>query len=168
MMHVLGVELNENEERIAVIRSSVRLYVPRILFGVVWVLSPFYLLFPLLRLGKFGVVFAVLLGVSGVAYLVSIRATWYGTALLLTNQRCVDVVRRGLGPPSVTFVPWSAVAGVRALHGGFLKKLWGLSTLRVDLDASKPFAFELAGVRHVERVRDLVHEVQLGRKDARG
>ena len=167
MIDALGVELKEGEERIAVIRSSVRLYIPRISFGMVWVLSPWYLLFPLLRLGTVGVVFAALLGISGITYLFSLRTTWHGTALIFTNQRCIDVVRRGFSPPSITFVPWSSVVGVRALHGGFFKKLWGLSTLRMDLDATKNFAFEMEGVRNVERVKNLAHEVQLGGKKER-
>lgn len=162
-----GVQLHDDEERYAVIRASVVSYMPRLAWGTVWVLSPFLFFFPLLRLGWIGVAFIILLALSGVLYLLNVRASWYGSGFLVTSQRCIDVTRKGVGPPAVTDATWRDTADITVVPGRIWQRLLGLGTVRVDLRSPSPFSFVLRGVRRPELVVELLTEVQCMRTKKR-
>lgn len=165
MSNRLGVILHENEEPYAVLRADRLAYAPRLLFGLLWTLTPFFFLFPLLRLNGLGVACIVLLALSGVFSLLNTRASWYGSALVLTNHRCIDVTRRGLGPPVVTVAAWSNIAAIKIVPGRIWHRLCGLGAVRIDLSTPSLLSFVHAGVRNPELVRNLVCEVQsVGKK----
>lgn len=164
MTNVLGVQLHDGEERCAVIRSDVRALLPKFVFGVAWTLVPAFFFFPLLRLGLFGFVFAALLAMSGLVYLLNLRSSWYGTAIVATTHRCIDIHRRGLAPATVVAVPWSDVTVVSTVPRSLFHVLLGLGTIRVDFVESRGFSFVMKGVRNPDRVQQLLHEVQYLRK----
>lgn len=164
MTNVLGVQLYDDEERCAVIRRDVRALLPKFIFGVAWTLLPAFFFFPLLRLGVFGFVFAALLAIGGLVYLLNLRSSWFGTALLVTTLRCIDVSRRGFAPATVVAVPWSDVTVVSTAPRSLFHALLGLGTIRVDFVESRGFSFVMKGVRNPNRVQQLLHEVQYLRK----
>lgn len=160
MTSVLGVQLYEGEERCAVIRSDVRALLPKFLFGVAWTLLPAFFFFPLLRLGFFGFVFAALLAIGGLVYLLNLRASWFGTGIVATTLRCIDVSRRGFAPSTIVAVPWEDVTVVSLAPRSLLHTLLGLGTIRVDFVESRGFSFVMKGIRNPKRVQQLLHEVQ--------
>lgn len=162
-----GVPLHDDEERYAIIRASFASYLPRFIFGTAWALAPFIFFFPLLRLAWTGVAFVILLALSGVLYLLNLRASWFGSGLVVTNKRCVDVTRKGVGAPLITEVAWSDVAEVKKVPGSIWQRLCGLGTIRVDLRSPSPFSFALSGVRKPELVARLLTEVQYMRTKPR-
>lgn len=160
MTNVLGVPLQEGEERCAVIRRDIRALLPKLLFGIVWTLVPFFFFFPLLRLGFSGFIFAALIAIGGGLYLVSLRLSWYSTGLVATTSQCIDVSRRGFAPAHIVAVPWSDVTSIRVVGRSVFHALLGLGTIRVDFVASRGFSFVMTGVRQPKRVQQLLHEVQ--------
>ena len=71
-------------------------------------------LFPLLRMGMFGVGFAAVVTVAGMVYLLRLRLSWQGTAIVATTLRCIDVSRTGFARAVSTAVSWSDVTVVSA------------------------------------------------------
>lgn len=159
MRHKLGIVLREDEEVYAVVRAAGAAYVPRIVFGVLWVLTPFLLFFPLLRMNGMGWVVFGVLALGGVLYLLNLRAQWYGSAIVLTTQHVIDVTRQGLGPAIVTTVRRADVEGLHVTPAPWWGRLLGLSCVRVAL-RDGAFDMELRGVRNGGAVRELWDEVQ--------
>lgn len=164
MTNVLGIQLHEGEERCAVIRGDVRALLPRFLFGVAWTLLPAFFFFPLLRLGVSGFVLVVLFALGGLLYLLNLRSSWFGTGIVATTHRCIDVSRRGFAPATVVAVPWSDVTVVSLAPRSLLHTLLGVGTIRVDFVESRGFSFVMKGIRNPERMQQLLHEVQYLRK----
>ncbi|MBI1908219.1 hypothetical protein HYS28_02260 [Candidatus Uhrbacteria bacterium] len=156
----LGVTLRDHEEQYAVVRAAPLAFAPRFAWGLAWTLTPFFFLFPLLRLDLLGIVFIALLAVSGVLYLLNLRAGWYGSGLVVTNQRCIDVTRKGIGPPLVTDASWRDIERISVVPGPVWHRLLGLGGVRVELRGPSPFAFLLSGVRNPDLVAAMLSEVQ--------
>lgn len=160
MTRLLGVQLEDTEERCAVIRRDVRALLLRCAFGIAWTLLPSFFFFPLLRMGWFGGAVAVVLTLGGLVYLMRVRTSWFGTAIVATTHRCIDVTRKGFAKGTAVSVPWEDVAAVETPRRSVLHIVLGVGTLRVVPVAKHPFLFELTGVRNVGRVQQLLNDVQ--------
>lgn len=132
-------------------RASERSITPRIMFGVIWTLLPFILLFEILRLEWIGVFLLVVVGISGLRYLLAVRAGWYGSVLVLTNERVIDVTKKGFSKPVVTSVTWSEIKGV---------KLDKAKTILIATNTKIPMTLALSGVKKPALVMNLISEVQ--------
>lgn len=155
----LGVVLEAHEERYAVVRSDPRAYIGRVLLGVLWILTPWFFLFPLLRLHWLGVLCVGLLTLSGMLFLLQSRARWLGSALVLTNLRCVDVTRQGFAAPIITSVPWSDIQEIVVAPARLWQRVLRLSNIRIDIRSAPQLSLLLPAVRRGELVRKLVNEV---------
>lgn len=160
MKDIANLNLYDGEERCAVVRADYRAFLPRIAFGVLWLLLPFFFFFPLLRMGFFGLGFGAALFVSAFVYLFSLRATWHGSALVVTTLRCIDVTRHGFRRAVVVAVPWKLVIAVHVDARTVWQKAFGLGSIRVDVADAAPFSFLLSGVKDPIRIQELFHDVQ--------
>ncbi len=151
MMPHVHLPLHDHEERYGLFRSSWLAIAPKMLLGLAWTLLPFVLLFPILRLDWLGIVLAILFGAFGLRYLLAVRAGWYGSVLAVTNERVIDITKRGFGQPVVTSVSWKEVKGVRS----------GIrNSVLVDVGGEKPMTLVLAGAAKPKLVKELLIEVQ--------
>lgn len=164
MTSLLGVQLYDGEERCAVIRRDMRALLPQFVFGMVWTLLPSFFFFSLLRMGMFGAFFSVVLTMGGLVYLVRLRKAWYGTAIVATTLRCIDVECRGFRKGTAVAVPWSDVTVISTPKRSVVAALFGVGTIRVDMAQKHAFSFVLTGVRDASRVQQLLHDVQCVRK----
>ncbi len=160
MKDIAHLTLYDGEERYAVIRADYRAFLPRIAFGVLWLLLPFFFFFSLLRMGVFGLGFGAALTLSALLYLFSLRATWHGSALVVTTLRCIDVTRRGFRRAIIAAVPWKSVTAVHVDAQTVWQKAFGLGSVRVDVADAVPFSFVLSGVNDPRRIQELFDDVQ--------
>lgn len=149
----LAVPLGDHEERVAIVRADGLRYAPQLVFGAAWVLLPWWLFFPFLRLGTMGWVVVGLLAFGGVGYLVALRARWFGTALVVTNERVCDVAKKSAGREAMLAFPWHDVVDIQA-KTGFL-----LGSVRLVLRKGM-YDIQVDGLRDPMAVKKLLHEVQ--------
>jgi hypothetical protein len=95
------IPLKEGEEIIEEARQSFLAYFWHLIIALIFLLVPFFFMFPLFRYGSFGqIVFFVLL-VIGVILLIRTLIIWYFNLLVITNQRALILERRGFFDRSV-------------------------------------------------------------------
>lgn len=150
MNHVL-VPLHDHEERYGMFRASGLFIAPKLIFGIIWTLLPFILFFEILRLEWYGVVLLFVLGISGLRYLLAVRAGWYGSVWVITKERIIDVSKKGFRKPVITSVLWSAVKEV---------KLSKAKAIRLETKTKVPIILVLSGVKNPGLVMNLISEVQ--------
>jgi hypothetical protein len=160
MMNYILVPLHNHEERYGIFRSSWLYVAPRIVFGIAWTLIPFILFFPILRLEWYGFVLLFVIGIFGLRYSLAVRAGWYGSVLVVTSERVIDVTKKGFGEPVVTSVSWNRIDGVRSGIGNLRARILRLGIIYIDVVAEPSVVLELPGVKKPALVMKLICEVQ--------
>lgn len=123
---------------------------PKIIFGVIWTLLPFFLLFEILRLEWYGVILLMVVGISGLRYLLAVRAGWYGSVLVVTNERVIDVTKKGFDKPVMTSVGWNEMKAVKL----------GVRSIIIETCTKVPMMLTLTNVKKPALVMNLISEVQ--------
>lgn len=135
-MRYLGVELHSDEEVKGVVRQfTARLLAPFTACGIL-IFGTFYFFVPLwnLRIWRWdasvaGRAIVVLLIFLGIYYALRSYVKWHGTFLLITDQRIVDVDRRGLFDRIVSEVPYQSLSSVSYRSKGFIEMSAGIGTI---------------------------------------
>ncbi|MDP2631440.1 MAG: PH domain-containing protein [Candidatus Uhrbacteria bacterium] len=154
------VELNIDEQTIGVIRRSLWSEFHRVSLSIVWVLVPFFFFFPLLSFGGFGIFLFVALLASGILFAVKTWLVWRFTMLIVTSERIVDVEQRGFFDRQISYLQMDNVREVVAKRSGIIKRILDIGIIRVKTKNDEEFDLELSGVRHPNKVRDFLDEVQ--------
>lgn len=154
------VQLDSQEEVIGVVRRSFIAESPRLGFALVWLLLPFFFLFPLLQLGAFGVVFFCLLIISGIYYGVRQWLSWRFTMLLITDQRVIDIDQLGVFERTVSELSYDIITDVTVSYSGVIRRLFRIGVVRVETTQAHMFDLEMLNVADPKKVRDLILDVQ--------
>ncbi len=150
MMNHILVPLHDHEERYGMFRASGRSMAPKVMLGIIWTLLPFILLFEILRLEWYGVGLLLIVGISGLRYLLAVRAGWYGSVWVITNERVIDVTKKGFAKPVLTSVLWADVKEVKLAS----------KTICIETKTKVPMTLVLVGVKKPTLVMNLISEVQ--------
>jgi len=139
-MRYLGVELHSDEEVKSVVRQYTASLILPFAIAAVLISGAFYLLVPLwgLRLWNWDlhVVGQAIFGaVLFVALIIALRAyvLWRGTMLVITNQRIIDVDRRGFFDRIVSEVPYESLSDVSYRSKGLIEMTAGIGTITFQL-----------------------------------
>ncbi|MFH1632181.1 MAG: PH domain-containing protein [bacterium] len=153
-------ELKPNEHVLGIIRRSLWAESHRIILSIVWVLIPFFLFFPLIGIGVFGwSLFVAVLG-SGILFALKTWLVWRYTMIVITDQRMVDAEQRGFFNRTVSDLEVDNIGEVVSRRRGILRRIFDIGTIRIKTRKGFEFDLELPGVRHPDRVRDFLDEVQ--------
>lgn len=139
-MRYRGVELHSDEE----VKGQVRQYSARLILpfaiAALFIAGPFYLFVPLWNLHLWSwdihVVGQVLFYVSlsfGLIYGLRAYITWAGTMLIVTNQRIIDIDRRGLFDRMVSEVPYESLSDVSYRSKGVIEMTAGIGSITFQL-----------------------------------
>lgn len=149
-MKNLGIDLSRDEEIIGLVRKSLASQWLAILLGTLWVLVPFFFFFPLLAFGGFGLVFFAVFEISGLLYGLKRWRMWRNTMLMITDKRVIDIDQVGFFKRDVSEVSYADIKDINAHNG----------TLKIRTSKNAGFHVEIKGIRHPQRVADLILEVQ--------
>jgi hypothetical protein len=139
-MRYLGVELHSDEEVKGRIRQFTFLLLRPFSVAVLCVAAAFYFMIPLvnLRLWNWDIrivgqsIFAALL-LFGIFWGLRGYVKWAGTMLLITNQRVIDVDRRGIFDRAVSEVPYESLSDVSYRSKGFIEMTAGIGTITFQM-----------------------------------
>lgn len=151
----LSKNLQEGEDVVRVVRRSPGSFAAGGLLGVVFVLAPFFFLFPLFRLGAFGVGGFFLLLIVGALLAVRACLRYAFTALCITNRRMIDIDQRGLFDRVVSEIAYAGIRDVSVSVKGIRQTVLGLGTLRIGM-LGDGADFELRDIRDAEQIRELI------------
>jgi hypothetical protein len=139
-MRYLGVELHSDEEVKDVVRQyTARLVTPFAAMFLLYIFA-FFFFVPLWNLHLFSwdisvvgkTVFYACLGFGSLYFLRS-YVIWRGTMLIITNQRIIDVERRGFFDRIVSEVPYESLSDVSYRSKGIIEMTAGIGTITFQL-----------------------------------
>jgi hypothetical protein len=130
------IELKPREEILATVHASL---LPKLWLYIllsVWTVLPFFFLFPLWRLGAWGIGVFFLWLFSGALWLGRTYFMWSRTLFLITDLRVIDYDQRGFFHHVVTQARYDAIDEVSVQVKGVASTLFRYGTLRLQLQGS--------------------------------
>ena len=153
------IQLKPHEEILQVVRGS---FVPRsgkfFLLGL-WFLIPFFFLFPLFRLGTWGIIGFFILVLSGIFLFWRAYRTWSQTVFVITDLRIIDIDQHGFFDQTVTEVSYPKIEEVTYRIKGLLATLFRYGTLRLRVtgDAAD---IEFARAKFPAGIQELINDLR--------
>jgi len=154
-----NLNLNSDEELLKIVQRSRWHLFLALLPALILIILPFFLLAPLFYWGTAGrVIFFVLLAV-GLSILIKKIITWRGTALLITNQRLVDIDREKLFFKVVSDIPLTKIQDVFYQIKGLNQVISRTGNVQIILAETKT-KIEIKDVSWPQRVQQLILQLK--------
>jgi hypothetical protein len=153
------IELKPREEVLDVIHASILPRVGKLALLIVWVMLPFFFLFPLMREGGIGVVAFVIWLSSGLIALYRAYYMWANTVFVVTDKRVVDCEQKGLFHRVVTEARFDQIDEVSYYIKGFAPTIFRYGTVLIQLHGSSA-DIHVMEVKRPHRVTDLMNDLR--------
>jgi len=153
------LRLKAEEEVLEVLRASMAPHLMKFALLVVWLLLPFFFLFPLLREGTWGVVVVVVWILSGVLFLARAYLKWSRTLLVVTDRRVVDHEQKGFFHRVVTEARFDQIDEVSYFVKGISSTVFRYGTLHIQLEGSAA-DIEVTHIKRPARISDLLNDLR--------
>lgn len=152
-------ELKPHEEILSTVHQSIVPNVWKFLLYALWLLIPFFFLFPLFREGVIGAVIFFLLVITGLLFFLRAYVRWFGTVLILTDKRVVDIDQRGYFDRIVTEASYNQIDEASYRVKGFWSTVFRYGSIRLDL-AGSAADIEFEKISRPARVHDLINDLR--------
>ena len=149
------INLRPEEEIIQVVRRYFLTLWPNIGLSLLLILVPFFFLFPLFRLGYWGVIIFSFLILSGLFYGIRKIAIWYLNVFVITSKRVIDIDQRGFFDQIVSEVSHKKIKDVSCRIKGFWQTIFHYGKVRVKTSIDN-LELEFSGVKNPEAVQDTI------------
>lgn len=151
--------LKEDEQVIQIIRKYPLIFVGPIIISTVFIIAPFFFLYPLFHWGGWGVLaFFVLLGV-GILLGLRVFIIYSFNVFIITNQRIIDIDQRGFFDRTVSETTYDKIQDVSFKLKGIAQTLWHYGSIIIQT-AGNQANIELHGVKDPEKVQQMITEIQ--------
>lgn len=148
-----------NEAILLIVRESLVSKSGKLFLYAVWFLVPFFFLYPLFRMGMFGVVIFCLLVLSGLFLFWRAFRLWSHTLFVITDHRLIDIDQRGLFDRVVTESRFDHIDEVSYRMHGVMGTVFQYGTITVKMGGDAPdLLFE--HVRKPGRVQNLLNDLR--------
>jgi len=109
-----------NEVTVEIVRKSLWGFFWQIIFAIILINLPFFLIYPLFRQGFWGLVIFFIILALAVIFIYQIYIKYYYTVLLITNKRLIDIEQRGFLNRSVNTVLYNKIQDIECKSKGFI------------------------------------------------
>lgn len=162
---VKKINLKPGEEVVRVVRHYVFVLWPKLLAVFLFLTLPFFFLFPLFKLGFWGVLFFLFLILFGLFYGLRTLIIWYYNAFIITNQRIIDIDQRGFFERVVSEASYEKVQDVSYRIKGVWQTFLHYGAVRIQT-AGASVELEIRNVKNPEKIQELISELaHLDRKN---
>jgi hypothetical protein len=120
---------------------------------------PFFLLIPLVRLGRLGIALGAAIVSVATWWSIRIFISWYFTTLVVTDRRTIRYRQHGLFDRSVAEVPYRALQDISYHRRGMSATMADYGTVVIQ-SASSTQRLEAPAIRHPQRVVDAIRQAQ--------
>jgi hypothetical protein len=134
MLHSRSIIFRPGENVIDVVRRSWWTTVPTHAISLLLIVFNILLAGPLFRIGSWGIGLFFVIIIFAIA--LSFRAfwEWFGNAIIVTDERCIDFEQHGWFRRSIKDVAHTNVDDVRVTVHGVADTLFRLGTITIDID----------------------------------
>ncbi len=153
------IKLKAKEDVLYVLKSYLLPQSARFIALTIWLVLPFFFLFPLWKEGTWGVIVFSLWLASGVFLLARTYFLWSQTILVVTDKRVVDHDQKGFFHRVVTEVRYDQIDEVGYSIKGVLPTLFGYGTLHIELSGSS-VDIEIEKIHRPARITDAINDLR--------
>ena len=153
------VPLKDKEKIIEEIRKHFLKFFWPMFLAVIFLLVPFFLIFPLFRYGTIGIVIFVILLAVGIILLIRALVIWYFNIFIITNQRVIILERNGFFDKSLREASFVEIKDVAFKQKGLGQTMFGYGHVFLTVKGL-PEPLILKDARDPELVYQLVVEQQ--------
>lgn len=145
------INLQPGEEIRLVVRRSVLSWLSQEILVVIFIAGPFFFMYPLFRLGIYGIIIFLLILMLGLLVFIRIYLSYYFTVFVLTSSRMIDMERSGFTKMYITDIRYGKIQNISSQKEGFLNSIFGLGDVYINLTGGTS-KIRLTRVRDFERV----------------
>ncbi len=153
------IKLKPEEEVILLVRPFLLPLWPKWLLAFLWVVLPFFLLFPLFKLQIIGVIIFFVLLFTGLVYLLRTFFMWHRSLFILTDRRIIDHDQQGLFGRVISEAPYYAIQDVSYVMQGFLPTVFRYGDVIVQIKGNA-VNFEIFRVFRPAMIHDLINDLR--------
>ncbi|MFA6098564.1 MAG: PH domain-containing protein [Patescibacteria group bacterium] len=156
--------LKENEEPVAVIRKFWLVFLGRILLSMIFIIAPFFFLYPLLKWSNWGLLVFAAISVFGIMIALRTFIVYSFNVFIITNQRIIDIDQRGFFDRTVSETTYNKIQDVSFRIKGVMQTLYHYGSIIVQT-AGAQANIELSGIKDPERIQQTIIELQKENRD---
>lgn len=169
-MDYFSKNLKPGEEVVEIVRRYSLTYLPHGSLGLVLLLLPFFLLFPLFRWGGWGILIFFILILTAIVFIFRILYVWYFNVFVITNFRLIDIDQRGFFSRAVTEANYEKIQDVSITIKGVFATMFKFGSVHIQT-AGTQVQIEIDRIYNPQRIQSLITERQkkiLTQEDAQG
>ena len=153
------IPLKEGEEIIDEVRQFFLSHFWALVLSIIFLLVPFFFMFPLFRYGLLGKVIFFVLLLIGLILLIRTIAVWYLNLFVITNQRAIILERRGLFDKSVKEASFDQIGEVSFKQKGISQTLFRYGNIVLVVKGA-PEPLTLKNIKSPQRTYQIIVEQQ--------
>jgi len=157
------VQLKDDEVVRALMRRHMATLLPHLFLAMVFLVAPFFFLFPLFSWGIPGVIVFGILFSLGVIIAARNLYLWDADVLILTTERAIDVDQKGLLSRRVSEVPLNLIQDVSWKREGVWQTVFRMGGVTIQT-AGASVSIQADAIPRPEQVHELLNDL---RHDAR-
>lgn len=160
MQHIdKAIQLKPGEDVLEVVHEDIVPHLPRFFLLFLWVVIPFFFLFPLFREGWVGVL--IFLGLFGSATYFFLRAyvKWSCTVMIVTDRRVIDVERKAFFDREISEISYPRIDEVSYRVKGVFPTLFRYGHIRLHV-AGSAADIEFKNAARPSRIHDLINDLR--------
>ncbi|EKD76390.1 MAG: hypothetical protein ACD_43C00128G0002 [uncultured bacterium] len=151
------ITYHPNEQQVTVIREYSITRLPQLAIDLAAYLLIWFFMYSLFSFGWWGVVTWLVLLASAIGFSLHHYVTWYGDCSIITNQRIIDIERRGLFQTKVREILWEQVTDVQFSQRGLWATVFQYGTVTLFI-ATTTNPIHWQHVYQPNRLRDILSE----------
>ena len=163
----LQKRLKEGESAVLMVRKYPLVFLGQIIFSSLFIIAPFFFLFPLLRWGGWGVLIFFVGLVIGIGVAVRIFVEYSFNVFLITDTRIIDIDQKGFFDKTVSETTYDKIQDVSFRTHGVMQTLLHFGSVIIQT-AGQQANIELHGVKNPEHVQQAIIEIQREKKEHSG
>lgn len=153
------IQLKDEESIQAMVRRHLVSLLPSLFLAMLFIVIPFFFLFPLFSYGLAGVIIFGVSVVLGILWSMRTFFLWHADVLIITNLRIVDVDQRGLLSRKVTEAQYENIQDVSWKREGVFQTIFRMGSVQVQTAGSSQ-TIEAHGVPFPQKVHELINDLR--------
>lgn len=151
--------LKEGEEIVCLVRRYYLTYAFHVFLALLFILLPFFFIYPLFRWGTFGVIIFFVALLFGGIFALRQSVIYYQNALVITRERILDFDQKGLFERVVSESTYEKIQDVSFRIKGIMPTLFNYGDLEIQT-AGTQANLEIKDIAEPQKVQDTIIRIQ--------
>lgn len=151
--------LKENEELVVIVRKYPLVFLGPIMITAIFIIAPFFFLYPLFHAGWWGIALFFLFLVFGIIYGIRQFIIYSFNVFVITNKRIIDIDQRGLFDRVFSESSYDKIQDISFRIKGVLQTFFHYGSVIIQT-ASSDANLELEGIKDPAKIQEIISEIQ--------